>query len=103
VRLLYYWLNQRVVMSHQPEPFALAEFEIHRMVAEASGNPFLRASSAVLEFGVAVNILARLSPDRQAPEGGLAGLLAHRYDSLVQAIERGDASLAATAMASLTG
>ena len=102
LRLLYYWLNQRGVMTHQPEPFALAEFEIHRVVAEASGNPFLRASSAISEFGVAVTVLARLSPDRQAPAEGLAALQAQDYDALVRAIEVGDAAKAAAAMSSLT-
>lgn len=102
LRLLYYWLNQRGVMTHQPEPFALAEFEIHRVVAEASGNPFLRASSAISEFGVAVTVLARLSPDRQAPAEGLAALQAPDYDALVRAIEVGDAAKAAAAMSSLT-
>ena len=102
LRLLYYWLNQRGVMTHQPEPFALAEFEIHRVVAEASGNPFLRASSAISEFGVAVTVLARLSPDRQAPAEGLAALQAQDYDALVRAIEVGDPAKAAAAMSSLT-
>lgn len=102
VRLLNYWLHQRVVMSHQPEPFAIAEFEIHRVVAEASGNPFLRASSAVLEFGVAVNILARLTPDRQAPAEGLSDLWASHYQRLVLAIERGDAVTATEVMTDLT-
>ena len=103
VRLLNYWLNQRVVLSHQPEPFAIAEFEIHRVVAEASGNPFLRASSAILEFGVAINTLGRLSADRQAPTEGLAALQAPQYEALVHAIERGDAATATAAMADLTG
>ena len=103
VRLLNYWLNQRVVLSHQPEPFAIAEFEIHRVIAEASGNPFLRASSAILEFGVAVNTLGRLTPDRQAPAEGLASLRARHYEALVHAIERGDAATASAAMAELIG
>lgn len=103
VRLLNYWLNQRVVMAHQPEPFALAEFEIHRVVTEASGNPFLRASSAILEFGVAVTVLARLTPDGAAPPEGLAHLQTPQYEALVRAIERGDADLAAQVMAGLTG
>ncbi|HLQ17715.1 MAG TPA: FCD domain-containing protein, partial [Tabrizicola sp.] len=102
VRLLNYWLNQRAVMAHQPEPFAMAEFEIHRVVAEASGNPFLRAASAVMEFGVAVSVLARLSDDRSAPPGGLAEAQAATYEALIRAIERGDAETAAAQMATLT-
>lgn len=101
VRLLNYWLNQRAVMSHQPEPFAMAEFEIHRVVAEASGNPFLRAASAILEFGVACDVLDRLDDDRQPPPGGLASGLAQTYEDLVRAIEQGDAQQAKLAMARL--
>lgn len=99
IRLLNYWLNQRGVMTHQPESFALAEFEIHRVVAEASGNPFLRASSAMLEFGVAVAVRARLTPSLDAPPGGLAHDRASSCEALVRAIELGEADAAAVAMA----
>lgn len=101
VRLLHYWLNQRTVMAHQPEPFALAEFEIHRIVAEASGNPFLRASSAVLEFGVAVSVVARLDAEGQAPPQGLADLKSPLYEALIRAIEQGDAETASARMKTL--
>ena len=101
VRLLNYWLNQRTVMAHQPEPFAIAEFEIHRVVAEASGNPFLRASSAILEFGVAVSVLAKLGPDHAAPPPGLAQARAAEYEALIRAIERGDEDASANRMADL--
>lgn len=101
VRLLHYWLNQRLVLTHQPEPFAIAEFEIHRVLAEASGNPFLRASTAIVEFGVAVDTLGRLDPDLQAGPEGLAGLRAKFYEMLVLAVEQGDGSAAATAMSEL--
>jgi DNA-binding FadR family transcriptional regulator len=100
VRLLHYWLNQRGVMSHQPEPFAMAEFEIHRVVAEASGNPFLRAASAVMEFGVAVAVKARMVGD-DAPPVGLASAQAAGYEALVQAVERGESAAAASAMQAL--
>ena len=102
VRLLNYWLNQRTVMSQQPEPFAMAEFEIHRVVAEASGNPFLRASSAIFEFGVAVAVMAQLEGDRSAPPEGLAAPRAAEYEALVRAIERGDEATAAALMSALT-
>jgi DNA-binding FadR family transcriptional regulator len=103
VRLLNYWMNQRIVMAHQPEPFALAEFEIHRVVAEASGNPFLRASSAIMEFGVAHAVLGQLSADRTAPPEGLAAARAVRYEALIRAIDQGDADRAGTVMADLLG
>lgn len=103
VRLLNYWLNQRAVMSHQPEPFAMAEFEIHRVVTEASGNPFLRAASAILEFGVVSDVLGRLDKDRLAPAGGLAPSHAQAYEALVRAIERGTPEEAGLAMARIVG
>ncbi len=103
VRLLHYWLNQRRVLSHQPEPFAIAEFEIHRVLTEASGNPFLRASTAIVEFGVAVETLGRLDTDRQAPPEGLAALRAGCYEALVIAVESGDMRAAADAMSELIG
>lgn len=103
VRLLYYWLNQRSVMTHQPEPFALAEFELHRVVAEASGNPFLRASTALLEFGIAHAVQSRLTPDLSAPAEGLAAGRTPQYEALVAAIERGDQTLATQTMAGLLG
>jgi DNA-binding FadR family transcriptional regulator len=100
VRLLHYWLNQRGVMAHQPEPFAMAEYEIHRVVAEASGNPFLRAASAVVEFGVAVAVKARMIGD-DAPPDGLAAAQARQYEALVQAVERGEVAAAGQAMQAL--
>lgn len=101
IRLLNYWMNQRIVTTHQPEPFAMAEFEIHRVVAEASGNPFLRASSAIMEFGVAHDVLIQLSADREAPSEGLAGARAAHYEALIRAIDQGEAETAATVMAVL--
>jgi DNA-binding FadR family transcriptional regulator len=101
VRLMYYWLNQRTVMQHQPEPFALAEFEIHRVIAEASGNPFLRASSAIPEFGIAFNVKGQLTPDLNAPDEGLGVARTPIYEALVAAVERGDQDQAAARMADL--
>jgi DNA-binding FadR family transcriptional regulator len=101
MRLLHYWLKQRGLMSMQPEPFALAEFEIHRVVAEASGNPFLRAATALSEFGVASSVLHQLGPDLQPPADGLAGARADGYSRLVAAIEAGDAGLSRQIMSGL--
>lgn len=101
VRLLNYWMNQRNVMTHQPESFALAEFEIHRVVAEASGNPFLRASSAIMEFGVAHTVLSQLTEERAAPPAGLAAARADRYEALIKAIDAGAAERAGEIMSEL--
>lgn len=98
MRLLHYWLKQREVMSQQPEPFALAEFEIHRVVAEASGNPFLRAGNALAEFGVALAVQARIGPDQRSPPEGLAPAQAPLYAALVAAIEAGEEAAARQVM-----
>lgn len=98
VRLLNYWLNQRAAMTHQPEPFAMAEFEIHRIIAEASGNPFLRAASAIIEFGVVHRVQRRVDRDGHAPPGGLASELAPEFTAIVRAVERGDSQEAKLAM-----
>lgn len=103
VRLLNYWLHQRSVMTHQPEPFAMAEFEIHRIVAEASGNPLLRTASAIVEFGVVQDVMGRLGTDGQPPAEGLALARGEGYAALVRAVERGEADAAAGAMSALVG
>lgn len=98
IRLLHYWLNQCEKMGRQPEPFALALFEFHRILAEASGNPFLRAANAVMEFGVAVSVAARLTPGGDAPPEGLAQGRTAAYAALLLAVETGDADQAAARM-----
>ncbi len=98
IRLLHYWLNQCEKMGRQPEPFALALFEFHRILAEASGNPFLRAANAVMEFGVAVSVSARLTPGGDAPPEGLAQGRTAAYAALLLAVETGDADQAAARM-----
>jgi len=98
IRLLSYWMNQRAMMAMQPEPFALAEFEIHRLICEATANPFLRAASAIVEFGVAAAIAARLGTDQAVPPEGLAARKTARYVALLTAVEQGDESAARRAM-----
>lgn len=101
IRLLHYWMTQRLKMAHQPEPFALAEFEVHRLVAEASGNAFLRAASAVVEFGVAVAVGKRLDAGGEAPPEGLAAVATPLYTALLTAIEARQPQAAQEAMAAL--
>ena len=74
VRMLHYWLNQRSMMAAMAEPFALAEFEFHRTLCEASQNPFLRAASALVEFGVVQATKPRIAAgvaDLAAQKAGL--------------------------------
>ena len=98
IRLLRYWLNQRSVMSHQPEPFAMAEFEMQRVICEASANPFIRAASGLVEFGVVVDLAARLTAGGEAPAEGLAGRDQAAYQALLAGVETGDTAQATGAM-----
>lgn len=101
IRLLNYWLHQRLKMAHQPEPFALAEFEFHRIVAEASANPFLRAATALVEFGVATRVAGQLTADRSAPPEGLVALAPGDYAALLKAIEAGVVETARSLMSAI--
>lgn len=101
IRLMHYWLNQREKLSNQPEPFALAEFEFHRVLAEASANPFLRAATAIAEFGVAADVQARLGPEGEVPPGGLSREKADVYARLMAAVETNQPDKAAKAMSTL--
>jgi DNA-binding FadR family transcriptional regulator len=100
IRLLRYWQTQRQVMSHQPEPFAMAEFELFRVICEASANPFIRAASGLVEFGVAIDIGARLTAG-QAPAEGLAPRDAAEHLALMTALEAGEPQAARAAMQAL--
>ena len=94
VRMLRYWLNQRIATAAMPEPHALAEFELHRTICEASHNPFLRAATGIVEFGIARTIIARM---RDTPDD-LASDKTPLYATLVNDIEAGDPAAAAAQM-----
>lgn len=95
MRMLQYWQHQRVVTAAMAEPFAMAEFEYHRTLCEATQNPFLRAASALCEFGVAQTVLAR------AGVADLGAEKAGHYLSLTAAVAAGDSGAAGTAMAAI--
>ncbi len=63
LRMMHYWVNQRTVCAQMVEPYALAEFEFHRMLCEASQNPFLRAASPLVEFGVVQSTKPRVTAE----------------------------------------
>lgn len=97
LRMLLYWLNQRSVTAALPEPFALAEFEFHRILCEASQNPFLRAASALVEFGVVQAMMPRMLaglPDFAAQKAAC-------YQALADAVAQGASEAAGAAMADI--
>ncbi|MCF1460415.1 FadR family transcriptional regulator [Agrobacterium vitis] len=94
IRLMHYWLRQMELALDEPQSFSLADFELHRIIAEASSNPFLRALQGVIELSHA---LAYLPAVRDGKVCDLSSVLqSHR--ALVAAIERGLAEEAAAAM-----
>ncbi|MEZ5798694.1 MAG: FadR/GntR family transcriptional regulator [Paracoccaceae bacterium] len=97
LRMLHYWLNQRQVTAAMAEPQALAEFEFHRMLCEASQNPFLRAGSALVEFGV----VCAMAPRMAAAPGDYAAEKAPFYAALADAVAGGDSGAAGVAMADI--
>ena len=97
LRMLLYWLNQRSMMAALPEPFALAEFEFHRILSEASQNPFLRAAQALVEFGV----VQAIAPQMRAGLVDFAAAKATLYQALADAVGRGAAEAAEAAMADI--
>lgn len=97
VRMLLYWLNQRSMTAALAEPFALAEFEFHRTLCEASQNPFLRAASALVEFGV----VQAIAPQVRAGVADFARAKAAMYQALADAVGHGAADAAGRAMADI--
>ncbi len=95
LRMLFYWLNQRTAASRMAEPFALAEFEFHRTLCEATQNPFLRAASALVEFGVVRATAARIHAGVEDLGADKAAL----YQVMADAVGSGDTRVVRTAMA----
>ena len=97
LRQLYYWLTQRQTASALVEPFAQAEFELHRILADASANPFLRAASPLSEFAVVRWLSPGLAALDDRGELDLAAPKQGSYLALLQAVEahRPEAAVAA--------
>ncbi len=91
LRMLNYWAQQMERLADGIESYALAELELHRVVADASHNPFFSAGSAVVEFCIA----AALSGADQGT--GLAA--AHL--TLVETLEAGDVGAAEAQMVTI--
>ena len=50
IRLLRYWLRQMESSQDSPINFALADLEIHLIIADGSRNPFMRSMMPLIEF-----------------------------------------------------
>lgn len=94
VRLLKYWVHQMDVSADSVEQHALADLEVHRIIAETSHNPLLRSVTGVVELTLALAATAGTEADR---------LLARRtsttrHELLVQALENGQPEATVAAM-----
>ena len=94
VRLMKYWLHQMDMSEGNLESHGLACLEIHKAIAESSGNSLLRSVTGLVELTLA---LALKSLPADQPGAYLAtSVVAHT--SLIAAIEAADGDAAATAL-----
>ena len=93
IRVMKYWLHQIEINGSNAEAHGLACLEIHRAIAEASGNSLLRSVTGIVELTLAL----ALKSASTFGTGGyfLASLQAHR--TLVASIEDGNADAAQSA------
>ena len=97
MRMMRYWLAQTQIAAGMVENYGLAAFEIHRLVAEASQNPVLRASTGLTEFALAMALRGQLA----AGVGDFAAQKSRPSEALIAAIDRGDIGGAEAGMADL--
>ena len=97
IRLMKYWAYQMELSSDQVESFALAELELHRLIMDASQNPFLRSACSMVELALAVASAATLETTPSFDRSDLV----RQHSDLVHTIELGDDAAARTAMAAI--
>lgn len=94
VRLMKYWVHQMEVALDSVELHALADLEVHRIIAEASGNPLLRSVIGVVELTVALAAIAGTKEEQLSMRRASAA----EHGRLVEAIEAGDSPAAVESM-----
>ena len=97
IRMMKYWAYQMELARDQAEPFALAELELHRLVMDASQNPFLRSACSMVELALAVAVAASMEvrPAFDRTEQ------IRQHATLVAAVENGDKEAARVAMSAI--
>lgn len=94
IRLMHYWLRQMELSPNDVTSFCLADFELHRIIADACRNPFMPALYGMIELSHALAYGRLLiAPDVERLSGFIEP---HRM--LVRQIEHGDGSGAFQAM-----
>lgn len=94
VRILKYWLHQLDLAQDSVEGIGLSILEIHRGIAESSGNSLLRSVVGIVELTLAL-ALKSLAPD-ELSNYHRASLNLHR--TIVQGVEKNIAAEAEVAM-----
>ena len=97
IRLMKYWAYQMELSRDQAEPFALAELELHRLIMDASQNPFLRSACSMVELSLAVMVPASMEVAPAFDRGDQI----RQHSALVAAVESGDREGARSAMAAI--
>jgi DNA-binding FadR family transcriptional regulator len=97
IRVLKYWLHQMHSAQGDRENHGIAALEIHRTLAEVSGNVMLRSVTGVVELTLALALgrIETVSEDIY---------LAQTYEllsRLIHAVEKSDAETAASVMADI--
>jgi DNA-binding FadR family transcriptional regulator len=90
VRPLKFWVHQMELAADSVESHALAELEVHRILAETSGNPLLRSVLGLVELTLALAATAGTPEENRATR--LASTAEH--EALVAAVEAGAADAA---------
>ena len=94
VRLMKYWLHQMDLAEGNLESHGLSALEIHRTIAEGSGNALLRSVTGIVELTLALALKSLADPE--AATYRQASLAAHT--ALLLAIEKGEGSDAQAAV-----
>ena len=93
VRMLKYWAHEMELTQGEAESHALAALEIHRIIADASGNPLLRSALGLVELTLALAAVAGTAEARTR----LRAAQTEASQILVAQIETGEMSAAVTA------
>lgn len=94
IRLMLYWIRQMETSLTSPQNFALADFELHRIIADAAHNPFIRALYGVIELAHAFAYQRLVD----SPVEELLLAILDKHKMLVDRIEYADEAGARAAM-----
>ncbi|RYE10974.1 MAG: FadR family transcriptional regulator [Hyphomicrobiales bacterium] len=94
VRLMKYWLHQMDMSAGNLEAHGLAALEIHRTIAESSGNSLLRSLTGIVELTSALALKSLIG----GPTADYQGAALEAHSALVAAIEEGAGAPAQTAL-----